>query len=43
MTQFVSVLEDWDDLGCDNWISPDSNFLDPSLYLTNNEKYKEKI
>lgn len=43
MTQYVSVLEDWDDLVCDEWIEPESEFLNPSIYLNNNKQYKEKI
>ena len=37
MTQFVSVLEDWDDLVCENWEEPDSDFLDPSKYVKNDK------
>jgi dynein heavy chain len=37
MTQFVSVLEDWDDLVCENWEEPESDFLDPSKYVKNDK------
>ena len=29
MTQYVSVLEEWDDIVGEDWEHPDSNFLNP--------------
>jgi dynein heavy chain len=33
MTQYFSVLEEWDDMAGDEWENPDSNYLNPQDWL----------
>ena len=33
MTQYVSVLEEWDDMVGEDWEHPDSNYLNPQDWL----------
>lgn len=34
MTKYVDVLEEWDDMVGDDWEHPDSNYLNPSEWLS---------
>ena len=36
MTQYVSVLEEWDDIVGEDWEHPENNFLNPAEWLDNN-------
>lgn len=37
MTKYVSVLEEWDDHVGNDWQNPDSNFLNPSDWIEQND------
>lgn len=43
MTKYVDVLEEWDDMVGEDWEHPDSNYLNPSEWLSTspNEMFED--
>lgn len=37
MTKYVSVLEEWDEHVSSDWQNPDSNYLNPSDWIEQND------